>query len=430
LALGLVQGDRILYLKGYGDADRAGTAVTPQTPFMIASITKTVTALAVQQLAEAKTIDLDAALQSYLPEFQLADPAAAKALTLRHLLDHTSGISQLEGSQSYLYTSTTTLKEALSRLARFRPTHKPGETYEYSNWNYILLGEVIARASSQPYPRYVQTHIFDPLEMVNATCEDPHILAGRAQGNILRFGFSLPYDEPYAPVSLSAGYVSASAEDMAHFLIPYLNHGQYQDQRLLSPQGNGWYDIYWNWQPGTPDDVAYDHSGGHDSFSSNIQIFARHQVGVVVLMNARPDILVPAVSAANIAFNVARIVIDFPHAEPTDGGFYRNYAILDCLLLALAAWAVWQFIRLPRFLRTVKNRPSRALFWAGIGLDLLIAITIALLPGPQWPIWLAHRADVAYSLLAISVALGSVGLIKLGVAVSRPSLDQVFDVQP
>ena len=94
VALAIVKGDQIVYLKGYGRADQSGRPVTPQTPFLIGSITKTFTALAVMQLVEAGKVELDAPVQRYIPWFRVADPQASAQITVRMLIDQTSGLPQ------------------------------------------------------------------------------------------------------------------------------------------------------------------------------------------------------------------------------------------------------------------------------------------------------------------------------------------------
>ena len=86
LALAVVKGDDVVYLKGYGRADPSGRPVTPQTPFVIGSITKPFTALGIMQLVEAGKVDLDAPVQRYLPWFRVADPSASQLITVRQLL--------------------------------------------------------------------------------------------------------------------------------------------------------------------------------------------------------------------------------------------------------------------------------------------------------------------------------------------------------
>jgi CubicO group peptidase (beta-lactamase class C family) len=86
LALAIVQGDQVIYMKGYGQAHPDGSPVTSQTPFMIGSTTKSITALAVMQLVEAGKIELDAPVQTYIPWFRVADESASAKITVKYLL--------------------------------------------------------------------------------------------------------------------------------------------------------------------------------------------------------------------------------------------------------------------------------------------------------------------------------------------------------
>jgi len=90
-AIGIVQSDRIAYLKGYGIAGDNRCKVTPKTPFLIASVSKSFTALGIMQLVEDGKIDLDAPVKKYLPWFQTADTKASSEITVRNLLYQTSG---------------------------------------------------------------------------------------------------------------------------------------------------------------------------------------------------------------------------------------------------------------------------------------------------------------------------------------------------
>ena len=97
VSLAIVEGDQIVHLRGFGQARPGGEAPTPQTPFFIGSLTKSFTALAVMQLVEAGKIELDAPVQRYLPWFRVADPQASAQMTVRHLLNQTSGLPMLPG---------------------------------------------------------------------------------------------------------------------------------------------------------------------------------------------------------------------------------------------------------------------------------------------------------------------------------------------
>ena len=132
LALGIIQGDQILYVKGYGIADPSGRAVTPQTPFSLASLAKPVTALAVMQLVQAGKVELDAPVQRYLPYFRMADEQASAAITVRHLLNHTSGISRLTGEEKFPSQASFdwTREQRVRELSDNALTHPVGTTYE------------------------------------------------------------------------------------------------------------------------------------------------------------------------------------------------------------------------------------------------------------------------------------------------------------
>jgi len=418
LAIGIVKGDQVLYLQGYGTANVDGDPVTPQTPFMLASVTKTFTALAVQQLVQAGMLELDAPVQTYISEFRLANEHSGATITVRHLLEHTSGISTVEGTQPSLQSPKATFDSALKQLARYRPEYEPSEHYEYSNWNYALLGEVIARASGQSYADYMQKNVLDPLEMSHASYADYHTLPGVATGNLIVFGVSVPYDEKTSPAMLSAGYLSASAEEMTHYLIAFLNQGQFHGKSLITSQGKGWYDMYWNWQPGQPGDLNYSFSGGHNSINTNIQLFSLYRVGVVVLMNTRLENGIPGPTANDIAFNIARMVIQSSYEVPSNRTFYVGYAILDGFLLFLILNILWQIFHLKGWSDRYREagKAKRIAIWLGIFLELLLSIGILILPFPlntRWNILLFFRPDLSIPLLLIGICLGGLGLIKI-----------------
>jgi CubicO group peptidase (beta-lactamase class C family) len=98
VSLAIVEGDEIVHLRGFGRSRPGGEPPSPHTPLPIASLTKSFTALAVMQLVEAGKIELDAPVQRYLPWFQVADPQASAQMTVRHLLNQTSGLPTSAGA--------------------------------------------------------------------------------------------------------------------------------------------------------------------------------------------------------------------------------------------------------------------------------------------------------------------------------------------
>jgi len=240
-SLAIIEGDKIVHLKGFGVSAPDGEAPTPQTSFVVCSLTKSFAALAVMQLVEAGKIDLDAPVQRYLPWFQVADPRASAQITVRHLLNQTSGLSTTSGWMvlTNLDDSPDANEKQARVLATFKPNRPVGSMFEYSNMNYNLLGLIIEAVSGEKYAEYVQNHIFDPLDMTHTfTSKAVAKQNGMSSGYISWFGFPMAVpDLPLPSGSLSSGQIISSAEDMAHYLIAQLNGGRYGDVQILSPEG-------------------------------------------------------------------------------------------------------------------------------------------------------------------------------------------------
>ena len=240
-SLVIIEGDQIVHTKGFGITGLGEKSPTPQTPFFIGSLTKSFTALAVMQLVEAGKINLDAPLQDYLPWFRLADPQIAAQISVRHLLIQTSSLSQIPGmlGLANFDNSANATEQQARELVDLEPARQAGETFEYSNVNYNLLGLIIEAVSGETYADYIRNHIFDPLGM-----EHSYVSKNEAQADDLAVGyqewFGFPVAVPDLPVplgSLPSGQLIASAEDMAFYLIAQLNGGQYAEEKILSAAG-------------------------------------------------------------------------------------------------------------------------------------------------------------------------------------------------
>jgi CubicO group peptidase (beta-lactamase class C family) len=162
VALGIVRGEEIVHLRGFGIAGPSGA---PQTPFAVASLTKSFTTLAIMQLVEAGKVEWDAPVQRYLPWFRVADADASARITLRQLATHTSGLTEAMENDSFFAQSLLEPALAGSPWSRWSPART---TFAYGNLTYSLLGLVVEAASGQPYDAYVHKHILAP-----STCETP-----------------------------------------------------------------------------------------------------------------------------------------------------------------------------------------------------------------------------------------------------------------
>ena len=143
LALAIVKDEKIVYLKGYGQADPSGRPMTPQTPLILGSITKSFTALAVMQLVEAGKVELDAPVRRYIPWFRVADPNASAQITVRQLLYQTSGLPMLREPQFWTDQDAGALERTVRFLSDKQMSFPPGERFQYSNANYETAGLIV-----------------------------------------------------------------------------------------------------------------------------------------------------------------------------------------------------------------------------------------------------------------------------------------------
>lgn len=219
LAVAIIRDDEVLHLKGYGTAGD-GRPMTPQTQFYTASLSKSFTALAVMQLVEEGKIELDEPVQTYLPDFTTQDPEAAARVTVRHLLNQTSGLSDA-GFPAYTLPQPASIEERVESLRDARPVSEPGKEFHYFNPNYEVLARVVETVSGEPFTDYLQTQVFSPLQMsdttsVVTTSETSRAATRLAQGHILAFGVPIPREELEGYLGGSGGVIS-TAEDMANY---------------------------------------------------------------------------------------------------------------------------------------------------------------------------------------------------------------------
>lgn len=177
-AVMLIRDGRVEYRKGFGLADLdARTPITPDTQFSLESVTKQFTAMAILILMDQGKLKLDDTLAKFCPEF----PGYARAITIRQLLNHTSGLpdgdaligDEDDQDKNPRAAHEFTAAEALQALSRQqKPDFPSGLVYVYSNSGYLVLGQIIERVSGQRYADFLKEAIFDPLGMQDTLVVD------------------------------------------------------------------------------------------------------------------------------------------------------------------------------------------------------------------------------------------------------------------
>jgi len=166
--------DSILHRGGYGYANAASESEsTTETKFLIGSLTKSFTAIAVMQLLQEGTISLDDRLTEYLTDY----PAeVGDSVTIRHLLSHTSGIKDVILVEEFRRRMLEPIapEDIVSMFENLQLDFRPGEKYSYSSSNYVLLGLIIESVTNQSWETYIRDHICRPLNMTNTGVFDDY----------------------------------------------------------------------------------------------------------------------------------------------------------------------------------------------------------------------------------------------------------------
>lgn len=297
LAVAIARGDSILWEEGFGWADRERRVpATAQTPFSLASVTKTITATAVMLLRERGRLELDRPANDYLGASRLWSPAWDPAgATLRRLLTHTSGLTTFDlfCSRDQPRCRVPSLDEIISRYGVL--VWSPGEHFDYSNLGYDVLGEAVARAAGQDLATVLREEIFRPLGMTHASLGVDTTVAPQAA---VQYSWTRgPMARPTGPTS-GASSAYASAHDLVLFgelhakvhrpgIRPILSDAAIDTmQYSVVPAGGGSrYGLGW-WVE--EDRFGYRSvlaQGGTDASSAWLRVVPSEQIAVVVLAN-------------------------------------------------------------------------------------------------------------------------------------------------
>ena len=421
LAVAVVDAGGVRYLRTFGDCPDA------DAPFVVGSLSKSFTAVAVMQLVEQGAVDLDAPASRYAPGYDVPDE-----VTVRSLLNQTSGFGAYDS-----------LAEAADG--------ELGETFgafSYANANYDLLGRIIEGATGETYTAYLDEHVLGPLGMASSTADaDEAAALGMAPGHRDWVGLHLADGFRHAQGDSAwggpaSGYVAASVEDMASYLRMYLNDGATDGgARVLSPDsvrsmfldrvpdpagdtyyGMGWTSFYWD-----DGELVLSHDGQVENYVASMCLLPERGIGVAVLGDANDN-----AGGNDRFFDLAGGVVSVAVGgapEPVDVVWtalwrQRTDVLYACALLASAAPLLlvgrWNRRRMGAARRPY---PRRALA-AGLALHIALPTGILLLPfawGTPWRDLLAFAPDVVLVLAGGAGLLVLAGAAKLALLATTPA---------
>jgi CubicO group peptidase (beta-lactamase class C family) len=314
LALAVLRNGEVVKMKGYGFADlEQRTTATPQTVYLLASVTKQFTATAVMLLVQDGKIGLDDKIGAYLDI-----PAAWSGITVRHLLNHTSGLARtppIGRVPGWFYTEHS--RDEYIKLSASLPLQfHPGEKFSYSNVGYVLLGYIVEKASGKSYWDFLHDRIFQPLGMNATRNGDPQtLIPNRAGAYGWERNMFVNRIHPTSSTGFSAGCLVSTAEDMAKWdaalrtekLLSQAALAQIWTPGRLSSGAETGYGFGWT----VGDSLGHrtvSHSGAFEGASTFITRFLDDHLSVIVLINR------DQADAAGIGNHIAALYI--PGLQP------------------------------------------------------------------------------------------------------------------
>ena len=411
-AIAVVQDGVRVHAAAFGRADDFGRPMTAQTPVLLASTSKTLTAIAVMQQVEGGRLRLDEPVRTYLPWFAL-DDSRSSAITVRHLLHQASGMASKDTAfESSDAQGPGALEEGVRALAESPLAGEPGAAFRYASANFNILGLLVQTVSGQPFGDYLEQHVFGPLKMA-----DSHPTRADARADNAAAGYSRWFgawwrqtDVPAPTTGMASSTMYSSAEDLSHELMALLDGGRYGDARILQPEsveamfeprvqvdGSKRYAMGWFTRPlvESADPAAppvsegtlpllLEHQGEWGNSHTYLAMVPSARLGVALVINGN-DAAAPSRLKA-IDTNVLRILQGRePVLAVVQEDWLQRYswAVALGLLLAelLSLWLVLWFL-LPRGHAPAGKRPV-LLAWAAAALALdAFALWLCLIYAP------------------------------------------------
>jgi CubicO group peptidase (beta-lactamase class C family) len=428
-SVAIVRGGRLEHTAGFGAADWAGRQVTQDTPFVIGSLSKGLTAVAILRLADAGSVELDAPAVRYLPALETADPEASGAITIRQLLNQTSG---LPASAVDLSAPVTSLDGEVDRLTAVQLAAQPGSRYEYANANYVVLGALIQKVTGRPYADAMDELVFRPLGMAR-TSADLATAVGNGLGDAHRLWFGLPDSHAplFRPDIVPAGFITSTAPDLARVNQMILAGGRVNGEVFLSPSsisaltsgvGNpgptgGRYAMGWV-QTTIAGEPALYHDGSTTDESSVQILMPRRGLGLVLLTNGQSVLYELFQKTTTIGLSATERMAGLPPTGTLEG-FYLVFDLAIVALFAVMLRGLFRAVKVARAADPGETRHGSAWTFGVRVLRLYLDFVVPLLilwRAPAFlaaPWWILVRIDVGLVLLVFAMLRLATGLVPL-----------------
>lgn len=376
----VTRGDEVVHTAGYGHT-AGGRQMTGATPVPVASLSKSMTALAVLQLVEEGKVDLDRPVRTYLPEFTMADERAER-ITVRQLLNQTSGMAD-SAFPDLTLPQAHTLKGAVARMRGARLAAEPGTRWSYHNPNYFVAARLVEVVTGEPFADRLRTDVFTPLGMTDSRSVDSTTdMPEDARGYIRAYGRVVERGHPRWFTAGGHGVVT-TADDLARWLIAQNNGGVGADGRRVAsarsvdlthtpPKGEN-YAMGWSLGEATGDTGDADgepplqHTGELLTQNAIQLLLPERRIGIAVVSDTG---MISGDDSAGIADGL-RDLAEGRSPEIREPFTMTADPVLAALTLLALGLGTLGTVRAPRWARRAAGRPLwraglRALPYAGL----------------------------------------------------------------
>lgn len=403
MSVSIVNKNTVLFSGNYGQCKNN------DTPFLLGSVSKSFTAVCIMQLVEQQKIDLAAAISTYLPNATDGDK-----ITVSQLLNHTSGLGEHQTLEDY------------------RIINKQG-IHNYANVNYSLLGEIIEAVSGTSYSEYISANLFEPLGLLHtAATYNESMENGLIDGYTNYWGFPIKTAPKYpssknAWITVPAGYISSSSEDLGKYLQMYLNGGNgiisessihtmfYGDTVYVEDDVPFWYGYGWATVKEPLSEPVLRHSGLIETGTSCVFILPERDIAISIEANVN-DYFVSNEMMDNLGWGLVLMLLGDSPNEITDNAYVLNHLWIDLIMLLVLLAAILPWCFLPRYIHRIKRGKTISKIILLILFHLLLPLFILLLVPVFFstPLWVAKAfvPDVFITVIISSAPLFIGGLVK------------------
>ena len=403
MSVTIVDKNQVLLSQSYGECESC------DTPFLLGSVSKSFTAVCVMQLVEQGKIHLNDNISAYLPKATDGDK-----ITVRQLLNHTSGLGEHQTLENY-------------KIINEQGVHT------YANVNYSLLGEIIEAVSGKPYDEYIKENVFEPLQLTHtAATLDESVENGLIGGYTNYWGFHIksahkyPQDEN-AWITVPAGYISSSANDLGKYLQMYLNGGNgilseqsistmfYGDTVYIDGDVPYWYGYGWNTIKEPLSEPVLRHSGLVETGTACIFILPESDIAIAITANVN-DYFVSNEMMDSLGWGVVLMLLGDSPNEIKSSDYILSHARIDLIMLFVLAAGIISLCLLPKYADRIKRTKRSSAVISLIAFHLLLPIFILMLVPIFFatPLWVAKAfvPDVFITAVASASLLFIGGFIR------------------